>query len=106
MIVYIPSTVPPGTMKFALAAPLLTVAEVTAEPTCTFELLNTVNIAVPEFTVPAGLVAVAESVTLWLLVPKAAVAFIAAVAVAAGLTVSLWVLSLLVRKSVPGLYVA
>jgi hypothetical protein len=74
----------PGNTNTALAAPLATVPDVTAEPTCV-PPCDTVNVTVPTFTAPAPLVTVAASVTFWLLALNLAVAFAATVVVAAGL---------------------
>jgi len=61
-MVYVPTPVPPGSVKLALALPLLTVPEVTEDPTWVMPW-NTANVTVPAFTVPAKLVTVADSVT-------------------------------------------
>lgn len=70
-----------------------------AEPTCTLEALNTVNVTVPAFTVPPALVTVADRATTWLLALNVADAGDAVVVVFA-LTVSVCALSLLLRKFV------
>jgi len=102
VIVYGPTAVFPGSTNVALAAPLVTVPEVTGEPIVVAPCV-TVKVTVPAFTVPCPLVTVAESVTFWLLALKFAVALAAVVVVAAPFTVSVWVLSLLVAKFPPAL---
>jgi len=97
-MVYVPTPVPPGSVKLALALPLLTVPDVT-DPTTP----DTVNVTVPAFTVPAPLVTVAFSVTFRLFGLNVAVALDAVVVVAAPFTVKLCVLSLLVAKFPPAL---
>jgi len=95
----------PGRLNIALAAPAVTVPEVTGEPIVVAPCV-TVNVTVPAFTVPCALVTVADSVTFWLLALKFADAFAAVVVVAAPFTVSVWVLSVLVAKFPPALYTA
>ena len=56
---------------------------------------DTVNVTVPELTVPAALVTTAERLTFWLLVLKLADALAAVVVVAVPPTVKVCVLSLL-----------
>ena len=53
---------PAGTAKAAVADPPETVVDVTADPSCV-PPLETVNVTVPAFTLPAVLVTVAERVT-------------------------------------------
>jgi len=72
----------PGSTNVALAAPAATVPDVTALP-IGVPPCSTVNVTVPTFTAPAGLVTVALSVTFWLLVLKLAEAFAAVVVVLA-----------------------
>ena len=67
---------------------------------------ETVNVTVPELTVPEALVTVAERVTFWALELKGAEALLATVVVAAWLTVKVWVLSLLAAKPPPPPYEA
>jgi len=85
----------PGTVNDALAAPAATVPDVTALP-ITVAPCVTVNVTVPALTVPAPLVTVAASVTLWLDSLNVAVAFAATVVVAPAPTVSVCFASLLV----------
>jgi hypothetical protein len=66
VIVYAPAAVLAGTVNDAPAAPPVTVPDITDVPTCV-PPVDTVNVTVPAFTVPAPLVTVALSVTLWLL---------------------------------------
>jgi len=62
VMVYGPTAVLPGSTNVALAAPAVTVPEVTGEPIVVAPCV-TVNVTVPAFTVPAVLVTVADSVT-------------------------------------------
>jgi hypothetical protein len=84
-------------VKLADAFPPDTVPEVTGKPTCVAPL-NTVNVTVPEPSVPDGLVTVADRVTLWLLALKFAETLAAVVVVPAAFTVRVCELSELVRK--------
>ena len=93
-MVYAPATVPPGRTKVALAAPEVTVPEVTGEP-IVVPPCETVKVTVPVLTVPEALVTVADKVTFWLLALKLAEAFTAAVVVDAEVTAKVCVLSLL-----------
>jgi hypothetical protein len=102
VIVYVAPCVPPGNTYVALAAPPLTVAEVTEEPTCV-PASDTVKVTVPVLIGPAVLVTVAVSVTFWLLELKLAEALDAVVVVPELLTVRTCVLSLLLLKPVPPL---
>src|SRR5439155_169852 len=88
----------PVKVKIALALPALTVAEVTVAPIWV-DPSKTAKLTVPSLTGPAPLVTVADSVTGWSLVPKEVEALAATVVVPAGLTVRLWLVSLLVRYS-------
>jgi hypothetical protein len=101
----VPDAVLPGSTYVALAAPAVTVPDVTALP-ITVAPCFTVNVTVPTPTAPAPLVTIAVSVTFWLLALKLADAFAAAVVVAAVFTVSVCVLSLLPANPPPALYVA
>jgi hypothetical protein len=92
----------PGNVNDALAAPAVTVPDVTGLP-ITVAPCFTVNVTVPTFTAPAPLVTVAVNPTLWLLVLKLAVAFAAVVVVPAELIVSVCVLSLLPANPPPPL---
>ena len=74
--------------------------DVTGEPICVTPL-KIVNVTVPEFTVPDGLVTVADSATVWLLALNDADAFAAVVVVEAAFTVRFWLLSELARKFPP-----
>jgi hypothetical protein len=87
VIVYAPTAVPPGNTYAALAAPEVTVPEVTGAP-MVVPPCETVKVTVPVFTVPAGLVTVAERVTFWPMVLKLAEALAAVVVVAFAPTVS------------------
>ncbi len=80
-----------------LAAPLTTLT-VIAEP-MTVVPLRMVKVSVPLLTVPAALVTVALSATVWAPELKVAEALAAAVALAAALTVKWCVLSVKPRKS-------
>jgi hypothetical protein len=105
VIVYVPAAVFAGNTNVALATPDVTVPEVTGVP-IVVPPWDTVNVTVPVFTVPDALVTVDDSVTFWLLVLKFADAFAAVVVVAAGVTVSVCVLSLLAARFVVPLYAA
>ena len=92
---------PPGKTNVALAAPDVTVPEVTGEP-IVVPPCETVNVTVPAFTVPEPLVTVAERVTFWLALLNTAEAFAPVVVVAPAPTVKVCVASLLaVRLAVP-----
>jgi hypothetical protein len=69
-----------GSANVAAADPPVTVAEVTVDPSCA-PPLETVNVTVPAFTVPAVLVTVAERVTFWELALNPIEAFAAIVVV-------------------------
>jgi hypothetical protein len=84
-------------VKVTDAFPPDTVPDVTGKPTCVAPL-NTVNVTVPEPTIPDALVTVADRVTLWLLALKFAEALAAVVVVPAAFTVRVCELSKLVRK--------
>jgi hypothetical protein len=101
-MVYIPTPVPPGSTKVALALPPLTVPELTEEPTWV-PPCETANVTVPAFTAPAPLLTVAVSVTFWLLGLNVAVALDALVIVPAAFTVKLCEVSLLPAKFPPAL---
>jgi hypothetical protein len=103
--VYDPSDVVAGSTIVTLAAPDATVPEVTGDP-IVVPPCDTVNVTLPALTAPAPLVTVADNVTFWLLELKLAEAFTAAVVVAAAVTNSVWVLSLLVAKFPAALYTA
>ena len=96
-MVYAPTAVPPGRTKVALAAPEVTVPEVTGEP-MVVPPCETVNVTVPVFTAPEALVTAAERVTFWLLELKIAEALDATVVVAVLVTERVCVASLLVAK--------
>jgi hypothetical protein len=101
VIVYVPAAVFAGNTNVAPAAPDVTVPDVTGVP-IVVPPCETVNVTVPVFTAPEALVTVADNATFWLLLLKAAEAFAAVVVVAPGLTVRVWVLSLLpVKFNVP-----
>jgi hypothetical protein len=68
--------------------------------------LKIVNVSVPSFTTPAGLVTVADSGTVSDPTLKVADAEAAAVAVAAALMMSVWLASVYPRKLVVPLYTA
>ena len=86
-MVYEPTGVPAGTEKTALVEPELTIPEVTDVPICVPPFV-TVNVTVPELTMPDGLVTVADKVTPCAAVLKTTEALTAAVVVDAGLTIS------------------
>jgi hypothetical protein len=69
-----------GSANVAVADPPVTIADVTADPSCV-PPLETVNVTVPAFTVPAVLVTVAERVTFWELALNPIEAFAAVVVV-------------------------
>ena len=100
-----PDAVLAGSTNVALAAPAVTVPEVTGVP-MVVPPCETVKDTVPELTGPEGLVTVADKVTFCALVLKLADAFAAAVVVAACVTVNVCVLSELVLRFVVPLYVA
>jgi hypothetical protein len=74
-----------GNTNVALAAPDVTVPEVTGVP-IVVPPCDTVNVTVPVFTVPDALVTVADSVTFCALVLKLAEALTPVVVVAAAVT--------------------
>src|SRR6516225_1130162 len=85
-MVYMPAAVPPGMVKLALAVPLLTVPEV-ADPA----MPAIVNVNVPPFTWPEGVVTLPVSVIVWLLVLKLVLALVGCVVVLVALIVKLTV---------------
>src|SRR5579884_1199041 len=77
-MLYTPGAVPPGTLIWALAAPFVTVPEVTGVP-----MPATLNVTVPSLTVPPLLVTVADRVTFCAEALEATVTDVAWVVVAA-----------------------
>ncbi len=69
-----------GSANVAVADPPVTIADVTEDPICV-PPLETANVTVPAFTVPAVLVTVAERVTFWELALNPIAAFAAVVVV-------------------------
>ena len=97
MIVYDPAPVPAGSTNTALAAPPVTVPEVTGVP-MVVPPCDTVNVTLPALTVPPELTTVAVRVTFWLTVLEVAVASAPVVIVGLVPTVNVWVLSVLLAN--------
>src|SRR5690242_2648876 len=98
-MVYAPAPAPTGRGYTTLATPFATGLEVVGVPIM-IPPWKTVNVTVPSFTGPDGLVTVADRVTDW--PPYWTGVFVAAAVVAAGLMVRAWVASVeAARPAVP-----